>query len=71
MKTRDEILTRAAYRLREHARQLRASHTACGRWVIDDRADQEARNKHDELLGLASDLLRIVHGTFEVKLRAT
>ena len=69
--TREEVLTRSAARLQEYAREIRAGHTVGGRWQILNRADQRARDDHDDLLALASGLLRMAHGTFEVKMEPT
>ena len=56
--TREEILVKAAGKLRQNAEALKQSHTlADGEWFIGDEADALARNDHDETLELAAGLL--------------
>lgn len=54
---RIEILTKAAGKLTELARDLRECHSVQGDWFVNSPEDMRARVEHDELIELAAGLL--------------
>lgn len=52
-------INRAADMIESIAEELRSSHSINGAWNITDEVDQKAKDEHDDMKALASDLREI------------
>jgi|CXWL01.1.fsa_nt_gi hypothetical protein len=59
--TRAELLTKAAGKLTEQARDLKDAHSVQGDWFVNTPEDMRARVEHDELIELSAGLLAMAN----------